>query len=201
MSEYGIRLSEAEYELLFKDFDRNNDGHIDFSEFIRYLRGTPNDFRRSLIQLAFNVLDKDGSKTVTLKDLELSYDAKNHPSVINGRKTEREIFMEFISIWDTQKKDGIITFEEFLEYYSDISAAIDDDAYFELMLRNAFHISGGKGAKENTTNLRVLVSFNNGSKDRVIEIENDLGLQRTDKQGILKQLQKQGVADIEDISI
>ena len=59
--------------------------------------------------------------------------------------------------WDTQEKDSIITMDEFVEYYTDISAAIDSDDYFELMMRNAWHISGGEGSTENTTCIRALV--------------------------------------------
>ena len=48
-------------------------------------------------------------------------------------------------------KDGKVSVEEFEEYYKDISASIDQDDYFELMIRNAWHIAGGKGQYENTT--------------------------------------------------
>ena len=34
-------------------------------------------------------------------------------------------------------KDGIITFDEFVEYYQDVSSSIDNDAYFEQMMINA----------------------------------------------------------------
>jgi len=40
-------------------------------------------------------------------------------------------------------KDGKVTQKEFEVYYKDVSASIDDDDYFELMIRNAWHLDGG----------------------------------------------------------
>ena len=54
--------------------------------------------------------------------------------------------MEFMSQWDKKEKDGKVTIEEFEMYYADVSASINDDDYFELMIRNAWHIAGGEGA-------------------------------------------------------
>ena len=38
------------------------------------------------------------------------------------------------------EKDGKVTPEEFIEYYANVSGSIDCDDYFELMMRNAWHI-------------------------------------------------------------
>lgn len=43
-------------------------------------------------------------------------------------------------LWDTQVADGIITFDEFIDYYRDVSASIDSDEYFEAMMRNAWKL-------------------------------------------------------------
>ena len=45
-----------------------------------------------------------------------------------------------MSKWDTQVADGIVTFEEFLDYFSDVSASIDSDEYFAGMMKNAWKI-------------------------------------------------------------
>ncbi len=38
--------------------------------------------------------------------------------------------------------DGIVTVEEFEEYYTNISASIDDDMYFAQMMNAAWNLSG-----------------------------------------------------------
>jgi hypothetical protein len=42
--------------------------------------------------------------------------------------------------WDTQEKDGIVTFDEFMEYYEGVSCSIDRDDYFELMMKRAWKL-------------------------------------------------------------
>ena len=70
-------------------------------------------------------------------------------------------------------------------------------------MRNAWHISGGEGAAENTTCLRVLVTHSDRSQT-VEEVKDDLGLKSKTKEDmaiIRQRLENQGVKDIAEISL
>merc|ERR1711916_350587 len=99
---------------------------------------------------------------------------------------------DFMKQWDRFDSDGLVTYEEFEDYYKEISASIDGDDYFELMIRNAWRIAGGEGQAANTANLRVRVTDKDG-KQRVATVEQELGLKQGDKEEIIKRLTKQGV--------
>ena len=76
-----------------------------------------------------------------LDDIALLYDVSKHPDVVNKKKDPMEVFKEFMRLWDTQVADGIVTFEEFCDYFKDVSASIDDDDYFALMMQNSWKIT------------------------------------------------------------
>ena len=186
-------LSEAEIMNLFTRFDRDGSGSLDYEEFLCGVRGVLNDRRRSLVGLAFNVLDTNRDGTIDAEEIVSKYDASKHPDVISGKKSPNEVLREFLETFEVGgEKDGKCTRQEFENYYSNISASIDDDDYFELMIRNAWHISGGEGWCENSANRRVLVTHADGSQS-VNEIKNDLGLKADDKQGMMNRLRAQGV--------
>lgn len=52
------------------------------------IRGDLNDYRKTLVERAFKILDRDGSGVVEVQDLVGVYNAKKHPAVMDGRKTE-----------------------------------------------------------------------------------------------------------------
>ena len=174
MRDYGIKISDDEVSAVVKYFDTNKDGKISFDEFLRAVRGDLNSRRREMVHMAYNVLDKTGDGLVTIDDIMEAYDPTYHPDFQSGRKSKEEVLREFMTVWETHKRDGIVTMEEFEDYYKDISASIDSDDYFELMIRNAWHIAGGKGQTENTTIKRVLRTNPDGTQE-VVMVDNDLG--------------------------
>ena len=171
MRDYGIPITDDEVSAVVKYFDTNKDGKISFDEFLRAVRGDLNERRLEMVHMAYNVLDKSGDGLVTIEDIMQAYDASYHPDFQSGRKTKEEVLREFMQVWETHKKDGIVTKEEFEDYYKDISASIDSDDYFELMIRNAWHIAGGEGQMENTTIKRVLKTNADGSQEVVMANE------------------------------
>jgi Ca2+-binding EF-hand superfamily protein len=131
-------LSVEEAQEILNHFDSNKNGSVDFNEFIRTLKGELNERRIACVRKAYNILDVNGDGLVKLDDIAKIYDASCHPEVLSGHKTERDLFMEFMSLWDTQEKDGIVTFDEFCQYYSDISAGVETDDEFDAIMQNAW---------------------------------------------------------------
>ena len=102
LMDYGITLSKEEAVQVLKHFDRDGNGSVDFNEFIRSIRGELNASRKAIIRSAYNKLDVNGDGTVKLDDIARLYDATKHPDYVQGRKTIEQVFVEFMSMWDTQ---------------------------------------------------------------------------------------------------
>lgn len=99
--------------------------------------------------MAFKKLDKDGSGEIDLTDIKGVFNAKKHPDVLSGKTTEDEVLGEFLDTFEAHyanahpqenSRDRTITQKEFKEYYNNISASIDNDEYFELMIKNAWQL-------------------------------------------------------------
>ncbi len=100
-----------------------------------------NDFRLSLIKKAYQKLDVNQDGSVTLDDIAKLYDVSKHPDVLSGKMKPQEAYREFMKLWDTQVADGVVTVEEFLDYFRDVSASVDRDDYFALMMQNSWKIT------------------------------------------------------------
>jgi Ca2+-binding EF-hand superfamily protein len=107
---------------------------------LKTLRGQLSDARKKVIHGAFDKLDVTKDGKVKLEDIAKIYDVSRHPEIISGKKSAEEVFVEFMAQWDTQSRDGTVTFEEFCDYYSDVSASIEDDDYFIAMIKSAWKL-------------------------------------------------------------
>ena len=138
-------------------------------------------------------IKNNGDGIVDPAEVMNKFDASQHPDVIAGKKTSEEIMQDFLDTFDVGGEvDGKVTRQEFTNYYHNLSASIDNDDYFELMIRNAWHISGGEGWAANSANRRVLVTKADGTQS-VEEIKDDLGLKQGDRNGAMARLRKQGL--------
>lgn len=140
LKDFDIHLDEDQAKALVAEFDRDNSGTVKFDELLRALRGDLNQSRLDLIRKAYNKLDANKDGEVTLDDIARLYDVSYHPDVQSGRITPEQAYKQFMSLWDTQIADGIITFEEFCDYFRDVSASIDSDEYFAVMMENAWKV-------------------------------------------------------------
>ena len=115
-----------------------------------------NKRREALVLKAFQIIDRDRSGELDVSDIKGTYNAKKHPDVLSGKKTEEDILLEFLDTFEAafatktggKYRDGKVTKEEFIEYYQNISSSIDNDDYFDVMMTNTWNLDNKKPAQK-----------------------------------------------------
>lgn len=145
---YQLNFNEDEQEIAFRAFNLDGMGGIRYEEFLRVVRGELSQSRKNLIMQAFKILDKDNSGVIDINDIKGVYNGKMHPKVISGEISEEQVLNKWLETFESHhslhsngRNDSKITPEEWLEYYTNISMFIDDDAYFELMMNNSWRMN------------------------------------------------------------
>lgn len=144
LADFGLDFSEEEFFALWNYFDRDHSGFIDWNEFLTGLRGRMNERRQNVVAQAFQKLDRTGDGVVRVDDLRGVYDVSHHPAIKSGSKTPEQVLAAFLSQWESGRSDGKVTFEEWCQYYDDISATISSDEAFEAMMRSAWRLGDEK---------------------------------------------------------
>jgi hypothetical protein len=146
--DFRIQISPEEARKLFDLFDINGDGNVDYDELMRSVVGEMNPYRKEMVKKVFDKLDANKNGIIELDDIKGVYNAKMHPDVKSGKKTEDEALGEFLDTFELhysmkhpEEKDRKINIREFIEYYTNVSASIDNDQYFELMMTNAWNLN------------------------------------------------------------
>jgi calcyphosin len=116
--------------------------------------------RLAIVEKAFARLDRDGSGVVTIEDITGVFNAKKHPEVMEGRKTEAQVLTEFLATMEGMcgDKDGKVTFKEFKDYYTELSASIPTDTYFVTMMEVCDIVLGAQAFPLHHAALFVTVS-------------------------------------------
>lgn len=63
-----------------------------------------------------------------------------NPEFLEGKKTKDEIYREFLCNFEGKRgnKDGVVTFDEFVDYYTDLSMSTPSDEYFVRMMESTW---------------------------------------------------------------
>jgi len=157
MHDFRIGLSDKQVVTAFSCFDRDGSGEISYDEFLRTIRGEMNSMRAGIAKKAFKIMDKDGSGKLDINDIRGTYNAKHHPDVKAGKKTEDEVLGEFLDTFEDHfcdmkgqedSRDGIINMNEWLEYYNNVSMSIDRDDYFQVMMNSTWNLDNSRVTKK-----------------------------------------------------
>lgn len=153
MHDFRIGMTDRQSAQVYNLFDRDGSGSVSYDEFLRTIRGQMNAFRKNICTKAYKMMDIDKSSQLDINDIRQTYNAKQHPDVQAGKKTEDEVLAEFLDTFEdhyadckgqADARDGTVTIEEWIEYYNNVSMSVDDDAYFELMMNNTWNLDGSR---------------------------------------------------------
>jgi Ca2+-binding EF-hand superfamily protein len=55
-----------------------------------------NEFRRDVVERVFIILDKNNDGVIDINDIKHLYNAKKHPDVLTGKRSESQVLMDFL---------------------------------------------------------------------------------------------------------
>jgi len=136
MKKFRVGLTEEEVKVLFALYDVDQSGQLEFGEFLKGLRSKLTPQRRALVEQAFNAMDTNHSGEIDYEDLKDSYDVRHHPKVASGEWTAKQAIDDFIKMFEGDHGDhnSSITKQEWLDYNTGVSANIDTDDEFGIMM-------------------------------------------------------------------
>ena len=98
--DFRVPVSPEECRQLFDLFDNDDNGEVSYDELMRNVAGEMNQNRKAFVQKAFKKIDIDGSGVLDKADIKRNYNAKMHPDVKKGIKTEDEVLAEFLDTFE-----------------------------------------------------------------------------------------------------
>jgi len=140
--EEGLANSVDECRSLFRVFDSDCTGNVDYREMLGACCGSLSERRRAAILDVFRSLDPAGVGSVRLSELLGAFDARAHPAVRTGQRSAQDVQQEFLGMFDVGPRGRHVSYAEFELYYATMSAAIDDDRQFESVVQDTWQLPG-----------------------------------------------------------
>jgi len=120
---FGFNMTKDELDIIWGHLDKQRKGSITFEDFLLGLRSV-NNKRKMIIDNVFNQFDHDQDGLITISEL-------------TGKDEE---FKTFFAKNIARDNKGVVTRDDFEEFYAKLSASCDNDEEFELILRRAWKL-------------------------------------------------------------
>ncbi|XP_076813809.1 calcyphosin-2-like [Clavelina lepadiformis] len=140
LDEFDVSLPQSDFDSVWRVVDENNDGAIDYGEFMRAFIGEMNESRKGIVRKVFKKLDPHKTGSTSLLHLQKLYSANKHPLVVAGKFKQSEMKEQFLNSFADICMGSEVTFVEFEEYYEGLSIVIEKDDAFINMMRNCWGV-------------------------------------------------------------
>lgn len=134
---FSLFPKKVDLQGILKFYDVDGDGNVSYEEFIRGLRDDLTSRKKNMVEKAFAIMDKDGSKMLSVSDISYRYDVSQNEEFKNGSMTKEEILGQFLDQFDGLRgnNDGKVSHAEFMDYYTDLAMSTPSDDYFVVMMQ------------------------------------------------------------------
>ena len=167
---YNINIEREEIFEFFEFLDKEHKGVIKYNDLIMILINDINQNRKILIQNLFDKLRK-GKEYILLNDLKKYFNPDRHPDAIEHIKSRDEIAFDFFDSLEVFKEyninlkneaiiNGIMTYNDFENYFKEISVSIIEDKIFDYIINFCWEVddklynNGNKNGYQND-NVRI----------------------------------------------
>jgi len=134
---FGVGVGPRYLDMALDLADSDGLGLIELREAMALLRGPLTSRRMTVIDDAFSRLDVSDSGAVAVAELQRRFFGGDHPLCAIGGYSEAAALEHLLRCFEIGGRlPQKINRAMFMDYYGDLSAAIDDDDYFEAVIRS-----------------------------------------------------------------
>ena len=136
---------------IFKIFDINNTGYINYDTFFKNIVGYMGRNRQELVRKIYEILKKDENGNIFVYDLKRLFNANKYNEIFGGLKAKEYVYYEFIDNLEiflnyrnklyNKNLSNILDYNDFLRFFDQISMYIDDDNIFENYIYSCWNIN------------------------------------------------------------
>jgi len=137
LTDWGVSTPSHYLDTILDTVDTSRMGLIEVREFLAVLRGPVSEQRENLLLDIYRALDRNHERIVDIEEITRNFRGDGHPLVTIGGLSEKDALAHLLKSFEVKgKAPKKVTYEKFFDYYADLSATIDDDFYFEDILRS-----------------------------------------------------------------